>query len=278
MIFQWGLFMFLNKESHLLNCCVAAFLSLALSASAETITVGGVGSLTPLVQLLLIEYSKKNPGIDVIVISPPMGSTASIRALASGKVDVSLSARTVGANESAQVRPWLKTPLVLATSDGDKRGVTRAQIAEIYAGRRTNWANDRPIRIVMRGENESETAVLRTFSPEVDTAIAIALKRTDLPFAENDLDAIDLLSRIHGSFGSTNIGLIKASGARLVALPIDGVEPTTTAVGEGRYPWLRKFYLLTTRNPTPAVADFVNWLQSPSAMAIGHKFDYLPLK
>ncbi len=66
---------------------LACFLA-PLSAAADTITLGGVGSLTPIIQLLGTEYAKKNPGVDVVVIDPPMGSSGGLRALAAGKIDI----------------------------------------------------------------------------------------------------------------------------------------------------------------------------------------------
>lgn len=266
-----------NPFHRLVGCALTVTL-LTLNAWAETITVGGVGSLSPLIQTLAAEFSKTHPGVDVTVISPPMGSSASLRALAAGKLDISIVARPLGANESGQARPWLQTPLVLATWGGDTTGLSRAQVAEIYAGIRKTWANGKPIRLVLRGENESETVTLRTLSPEIDAAVGAALKRTGLPIAENDLDAIDTLSRIQGSFGTTNLGLMKASSARVKALSIDGVEPTAKTAAEGRYPLMRKFLLVTTHNPPPVVATFVSWLQSPAGLATGRRFDFLPLK
>ena len=247
-----------------------------LSATAETITLGGVGSMTPIVKLLGSEYAKKNSGIEVYVIDPPMGSSGGLRALAAGKIDIALSARTSKADEAGQAKPWLQTPLVLATSSKSK-GLTRAQVAEIYGGRKTTWDDNKPIRLILRGEQETETKVLRSLSPEVDAAVADALKRTGLPIAENDLDAVEALTRISGSLGTTNLGLVKVSGARLTVLALDGVQPSIKTVEDGSYRLIRQFYLVTT-NPSPSAAAFVAWLNSPAALSLARQQEYLPLK
>ena len=244
---------------------------------AETIAVGGVGSLTGLAKLLGAEYAKKNPVFAISVIEPPIGTKGAIRALAAGKIDLALSARPLTADEAGLAQPWLQTPLVMATLGGKSQGLSRRQIADIYAGRQGQWDDNKPIRLVLRGDQESETKVLRAISPEVDAAVTEALKRPGLPIAENDLDALEILGRIPGSLGTTNLGIIKVSASRLTALPIDGVVPTTQAMTEGRYPWRRQFYLITSTTTRPSVAAFVAWLNSAPAQALAARLDYMPI-
>lgn len=254
-------------------------LSLApAGAVAETITLGGVGSLTPVVKLLGIEYAKKNAGIEINVIHPPMGSSGGIRALAAGKVDVALSGRNTKPDEAGKSKPWLQTPMVLATMGGKSNGLSRSQVADIYGGRKTAWDDNKPIRLVLRGEQETETAVLRSMSPEVNAAVADALKRPGLPIAENDIDAVELLAKISGSLGSTTLGLVTASGTKLTALAIDGVMPSVKTAEDGSYTLVRQFYVVTSPTPSPATAAFVAWLGSPAALALARKHNYLPLK
>jgi phosphate transport system substrate-binding protein len=247
-------------------------------AVAETITLGGVGSLTPVVKLLGAEYAKKNPGIEITVIEPPMGSSGGIRALAAGKIEVALSGRSTKPDEAGKAKPWLQSPMVLATMGGKSNGLTRSQVADIYGGRKTTWDDNKPIRLVLRGEQETETAVLRSMSPEVNAAVADALKRPGLPIAENDIDAVELLAKISGSLGSTTLGLITATGAKLTPLAIDGVMPSAKTTEDGSYPLMRQFYMVTAPTPSPATAAFVAWLGSPAALALVRKQNYLPLK
>lgn len=242
---------------------------------AETVTVGGVGSLSPLFNILGKEYARKNPGVEIVVVHPPLGSSGGLRALAAGKVDIALVGRTLKPEEAGQAKPWLQTPLVLATSGGKTKGLSRAQLADIYAGRRTAWDDGKPIRLVLRGAHESETQSLRAMAPEIDVAVGEALKRPGLPVAENDIEAIEMLDRIYGALGTTTLGLIKAEGARLDLVPIDGVKPSVTALSNGSYPWRRLYYLVSRPTPPPTAAAFLAYLNSPAAWAIARKLDYV---
>lgn len=230
---------------------------LASQAVAETINLGGVGCITPLAKRLASEYVRLNPGIEVRVVEPPLGSSGGLRALAGGKVDIVLSGRAPKTNEI---------------------GLTRMQIADIFAGRKTVWDDQKPIRLVMRSEFESETVALRKLSPEIDAAVAKALKRSDLPIPENDLEALETLQKIPGSLGTSSLGLIKASPTKLTILRIDGIAPSVKTLESGRYPLARQFLLVTSPTPRPAVRALLAWLQSPAALAITRTFDYLPFK
>jgi phosphate transport system substrate-binding protein len=245
------------------------------SALAETITVGGVGSMTPLLKKLGEEYKKRNPSVDVVVMHPPIGTAGGIRALAGGKLDIALSGRNLKPGEVGQAYPWLQTPLILATNGGKTKGLTSKDIADIYAGRKTTWDGGAQVRVVMRGVAETETAALRSISPEVDVAVSEALKRTDLPIAENDLDAMEVLTRISGSIGTATLGLVKADHSRLTVLSIDGKVPSVKALESGAYPWKRDYFLVTTPAIKPAAVSFLNYLRSAPALKLAREFEYL---
>ena len=267
----------MSISRHLLHWLACATAVLSAPTFAEPITVGGVGSLTPIIKLLGAEYARKHPGFEINVIEPPMGSKGGLRALAAGKIDIAVSGRSTNPDETGVAKAWLQTPLVLATAGGKSKGLTVAQIADIYAGRKTGWDDNKPIRLVLRGDQETETKVLRGMAPAIDAAVTEALKRPGLPIAENDIEALEMLGKIPGSLGTTNLGLIKASTARVSALPIDGVPPSAKRMEDGSYPWRRQFYLVTPASPSPTLAAFVAWLNSPPAFALARKFDYLPI-
>ena len=254
-------------------------LMVASASAAEALRVGGVGSLTPLMQRLIADYAKRNPAIDIQLIHPPLGSSGAVRAIAAGKLDLALMGRELKPEESGIPQPWLKTPLVLATAGGKTRGLSRSDLADIYAGRRTTWDDGRPIRLVLRSLHESETTVLRTLSPGVDAAVTDALKRNTGTVAENDLEALAMLVSIPGSFGSTTLGLISSSGSAAQLLDyvaLDGIKPDPRKLEKQSYPWYRIYTLVTPVQPSLAAQAFTTYLQSPAALAIAREHAFLP--
>jgi len=260
------------------RCLYAAvcLLSLLISgaALAETITVGGVGSLSPLLGILGKAYSKNNPDVRIVVIHPPLGSSGGMRALAAGKVDIALVGRALKPEEAGHAKPWLQTPLVVATSGGKTKGLSRVQLADIYAGRKKTWDDGTSIRLVLRGAHESETQSLRSMSPAIDAAVSEALKRSDLPVAENDIEAVKMITQIYGSLGTTSLGLINTESVRLDLVPIDGIKPSIKALDDGSYPWRRIYHLVSRPTPTTATTAFLAYLNSPEALALVRTFEY----
>lgn len=256
-------------------------LALALSATtlrAEAVQVGGVGSLTPLLKQLAVEYKKSHPKVDVHVIDPPIGSTGGLRALAAGKIDVALSGRPLQEKESGDLRPWVHTALVLATSDAPEKGLDSAQLTRIYNGEVKTWSGGQPLRLILRGAFESETLMLRQLSPEMDAAVSAALKRRDAPVADNDLSALDLIGKISGSLGSTSLGLVLSTQSTVRLIPLNGKVPSVDTLATGGYPWTRPYYLVSRADTSPAVRDFVAYLMSESAFKLARKLGYLPFK
>ncbi len=260
-----------------LICLSQVFFTYAAIAR-ETLTIGGVGSLAPLVKLLIADYVSKHPDADVRLLHPPLGSTGGLRALAVGHLDVVLLGRELRAGESGELHPWVKTPLVLVSAGGKTQGLSRKELAEIFAGSRSVWDDGKPIRLVLRGAHESETRMLRSMSPDISVAVEEALRRNAGPVAENDLEAVSMMASIPGSLGSTSLGLITLEGLegkKLQCVAIDGQTPEGGKLAN--YPWFREYYLVTMTKPTQATRAFLDYLQSPVALAMARKYAYLPM-
>ncbi len=77
------------------------------SVRAETLTVGGTGSATPLVERFAQVYGGLKPDITVRVINPPTGSNGSIRAVLTGAIDLAVPGKPLSDAEKAQGgRDW----------------------------------------------------------------------------------------------------------------------------------------------------------------------------
>lgn len=258
-----------------------AFLILAAAfgvahATADTVSIGGVGAVTPLVKRLAADFSRANRAIAVAVIDPPIGSTGGLRALAAGKLDIALSGRPLNPGETGVVHSWVRTPLVLATSDGRLESSALETYAAIFSGARRTWDDGRPVRLVLRGAFESETLTLRSLSPAMREAIDAALARREAPVADNDLQALDLLVKVKGSLGSTSFGLASSHPDGLRMLPIQGRMPSLEGLASGHYPWHRSFQLVLGENPTEPARKFLAYLRSDRGYDTARKLGYLP--
>ena len=250
----------------------------ATGFAAETVRVGGVGSVTPLIQQLAADFEQRHPQITIQISPVPLGSSGSLRALAANKLDLALTGRLPKSTEGAPVvLPWIRTPLAFASKDGVRRkGFSLKEIADVYAGKLTTWEQGKPISLVLRAANESETQVLKSMSPDISTAVEQAMTRPGMAMAENDLDALEYLSRNPGSFGTVALGLVRSNKATLNVMAIDGIAPSAKNVANKTYPWFRSYWLIKNTAPTAATEQFVAYLQSPPARTLLERLEFLP--
>lgn len=251
-------------------------------ALADTVRISGVGLSAPLMQRLSVAYRKLQPGDTITVVLPPLGSDGALRALAAGELDLAVSGRPAKPEELVnigKVSELASTPFGFATRDGVRAaGLTRKDVADIYAGTLLTWDDGRPIRLIMRAERETDTKLVRALSLETNAAVDIAMKRKGLVVADNDLDMLRLLETVSGSFGPITTGLIQLQDSKLRQLPLDGVLPEARALAEGRYPLAKGLYLALQKAPNKGSARFVAFLQSAVAQDIITGAAFAPAK
>lgn len=267
------------------NCWRVAVLALALAGAAcrspaETIRVGGTGSATPLIQQLSELYRRSHPDIQITLIRPPLGSRGGMHAVAAGRLDLAISATPPDSDDAPKLAPplpWLTTPLVLAGRDVPPGfNLSRQQLADIYAGRMTQWPDGQPIRLVLRPGRDADSLLLRRLSPLLDAAVAQALRRNVLPIAQEDLDNLQLLERTPGSLGTVALGHLLVSASPLTPIAIDGIWPSSQSVRDGSYPLSRTLLLLTARNPGHATRAFVDFLRAAATARFVQRWEFRP--
>jgi phosphate transport system substrate-binding protein len=247
---------------------------------AETLTVGGTGSAAPLVEQFAQAYGRIKPGITVRLINPPMGSNGSIRAALAGAIDLAVPGKPLTDAEKAQGgQAWElgRTPFLVVTSkQPPPPGLTSEQLAAIYRGQITAWADGSPIRLVLRSPTESDTLILRKLAPMMDAAVDAALARPGLLVAANDLENADLLEKTPGSLGAANLGLLQSQNRPLHALPINGAAPTLAALSEGSYPYFKSLYVM--RGPTLSLTaqSFLEFVLSATGREVLDRAGYVP--
>jgi phosphate transport system substrate-binding protein len=271
---------YMNSQFRYVRMVVGCALLVALPAMAELIRVGGTGSASPLMQDLAAAYRKLQPNDEVSVMHPPPSSGGGVRMLVSGKLDLALSGRPLKPEEQAQVGLvflYAKTPLVIAGKTGTRKaGFSISEIADLYAGRLTRWDDGSLIRLILRSPTESDTLQLRNLSPLVDEALQLALMRPGMAYAENDLDAVELLTKTPSSVGTTTLGLLKMGNHSLQLYPLAGILPTVKNLAEGKYPLSKSIFIVSGRQPSESAKRFTAFLRTTQARDILRQTDYLP--
>lgn len=242
------------------------FLLASNGCIAQVIRIGGTGSAMPLIQKLADQFQNSHKNIQFDIMSPPLGSGGGIRALIGGRLDLSVCSKLPAKDEQeslAQPLLWLRTPFVFAALEA-KSGLNLdlQQLADLYSLKARLWPDGRPVRLVMRSLNESDSVMVRLLSPNLDASIKHTLEIKSAPVAENDLDNLQLLERLPGSFGTASLGLLLVTNSPLRPMKLNGVEPSIENVQAGRYPLSKTLILITAKKPSEATSEFIRFLSS----------------
>ena len=250
-----------------------------LAAVADTLRVGGTGSALGTMRILADAYRASRPDTQIVVV-PALGSSGSIKAVAAGVLDIGLSGRPLNPAErehNLAEQEVARTPLVLASRRAHA-GFTLNDIARIYDGTLQTWPDGSPLRQILRPETDSETALLRALSPEINRAMTIAHARPGVHVAITDQDSADAIERIPGAVGPSTLALILSEQRTIKALPLNGVAPSVAALVRGSYPYFKPLYLITPQNPSGPARAFIAFIQSRQGARILSDNGYLPLQ
>lgn len=238
--------------------------------AGNTIRIGGTGGALGAMQQLSAAFKKTLPDVNVVVL-PSLGSGGGIKALLSGTIDIALSSRPLKDSERGQGAveiEYAKTPFVLATSNKNSMsGFTMAQVVDIYEGKIKTWPNGSLIRLVLRPEGESDTALLKNMSGAMKQAVENALSRKGMILAVTDQDSADAMENIKGALGTSTLSQIISEKRALKALSLDGVKPSAKNIANGTYPHFKTFSMVVVQKPSGLSKQFIDFVRSET----GHK-------
>ncbi len=266
----------MSRKSNPHSCLTASVLAAAIAlgpgfACAETIRISGTGGAITTIQLLGEAYRQTRPGIRFAIL-PSMGSSGAIKAVLAGRLDIGLSGRTLTDEERAQGavnKGYAITPFVFAVNRSVKTGgLTLAEVADIYAGKRDRWENRSRIRLVLRPRSDSDTPILKRMSPAMSEAVESALRRDGMIIGMTDQEAADLIQKIPGAFGATTLSLVVSEKRPVRVLALDGIVPSVRAIADKSYPYSKKLYFITRKNPPIEIRRFIEFVRSPAGAAI----------
>ncbi len=264
------------------KCLLSALLLFSCQVQAESLLVGGTGSAEPILNLLFAEFAKQEPTIQTRVIHPALGSGGGVNAVMANKIDLAVVSREAKPEEKAKIGRqfvWCKTPFVMVSNGGQRpNGYTADELAKVYQGSLSTWDDGKPIRLILRDINDSDSAVLKKMSPAMEAAVKAANQRPGMVFGSDDLETLDIETRTFGSLGPSNLGVLHNTGSRLQVLSLNGVTPSLANLQNGTYPWHKILVVMLPLKASPAAEKFARFLQSEKVAAILSSRQYLPIK
>lgn len=266
-----------SRQRTLAGLCLLV-MTLTTPALAETVRLGGTGSATGTMQRLGQAYQKLDPSFRLEIV-PNLGSTGGVKALRSGATQLAAISRPLKAEEASaglQAVEYGRTPFVLATAKAGIQALSLSEVAEMYAGRRSQWADGTPVRLVLRPASDGDTATLAAFSNEIGAALAQANRREGMVIGRTDQETVDAIERMPGAVGTTSLALLLSEQRRASPLAIDGVEPSLANLASGRYKHAKTMALVLRPDATPATRKFVAFITSEAGLKLLADLGHLP--
>ena len=222
---------------------------------AATLTVAGSTSVQPFAEKLAEHYMAAHPGLAINVQGG--GSTAGVRAAETGAAQIGMSSRHLKDSEEAlhQITIALDGIAIIVNAANPVAGLTRAQVAAIFAGEVSRWSSvggtDSPIHFVTREEGSGTRGAFEEM---------VMGKREIAPRAlvQDSNGAVrEIVASDPNALGYISLGLVDR---RVRALAVDGVLPTHDAIVGKRYAVVRPFLFLTREEPAGAARAFIEYV------------------
>lgn len=250
-------------------------------AAEARLRVGGTGMALATMQALARSFAEGHPNIEVEVL-PSLGTSGGLAAVAAGAIDLALSARPLNDKERAQglrEAQYARTPIAFVTHEQTSAAdIAWPEIARILHGELTVWSDGSPIRIVRREPSDADWNLLRRHSPDLDSAVQVALRRPGLLTVGTDQQNAEALQSLRGSFGMMSVGQLQAERLRLKPFALGGIAPNVEGIASGRYPLSRHLSIAWSGEPRLPLAQFIDFVRQPAGRAILLRLGHQPFE
>lgn len=246
---------------------VACNLLPAPASARETIKVGGSGAAYPLFSALASAYRESTPNVEIQLTSPPLGSSAGIRALAASRLDVAISGRVLQPTDPTGLTgvELGRSPLAFVVNGPTGQDkLSHQDLIEIFLGQRKYWPNGSRLKLVLRPESDVESKLVSTLSPEIARALSDARKRPGMAIAMNDLENAEMLSQTPGALGTITLCQMNLQKLGLQDVATEAAVPPNSA----SHSLSRPFVVIMKQDARPAVRHFAEFLSSATAKQI----------
>jgi len=258
----------MKTMKHVLLLAVLFSIALAspLSAAGKSIVLDGSTTVGPLAKSFAAYFTRKH-GVKVTVSESGSGNGA--KSLINRSCDIATMSRAMKAQELAAARNKGVNPLghtvaldgiAMVVHPGNPvRNLKKAQIADIYKGRITNWnqVGGPNARIVVI-QRESNSGTQEAFKDLVMGKTAQISKTAETQASNGAVK--NRVSSTRSAIGFLGLGFVDRS---VKPVAVNGVLPSPVTVRSGTYPVSRPLYIYTNGQPAGMLKKFIDLSKTP---------------
>ena len=206
-----------------------------------TISLAGSTSMEKLCEAMSESFMEKYPGITVTV--EYTGSGAGLESLASGSVDIGNSSRHLkdeelsgGAVENVVAIDGIA---IIEDKENTVADISAEDLAKIYTGEISNWSE-------LGGKDEAIVVIGREAGSGTRDAFEELLEVADNCAYAQELDSTGaVLAKVASTPGAIGYVSLDVVDDSVIAISIDGTEPTEEKILAGNYLLSRPFVMAT---------------------------------
>ncbi len=251
----------------------------AADADKPRLVLTGASTVAPLALEIGKRFEQLKRRVRVDVQSG--GSSRGVNDVRAGLSDIGLVSRALKPEEQADLKAHtlaMDGVTVIVHKSNPVQTLSREQMIGIYTGQIQNWqavgGPDQPITVVNKAEGRSTLELFTGYYGLKNSDI-----RARVVIGDNQ-QGIKTVAGNRGAIGYVSIGAAEfeaEQGAPLKLLPLNGVEATTEAVRNGRFPLARPLNLVTRGEATGLPKAFIEFATSPQVFDLVKALYFVPL-
>lgn len=248
---------------------------------SNLLRLAGSGSNLPLTRALAEAFVARRPWQRVRV-HESIGSGGGVRATSERAIEIGLISRPLRDSEAKlglEAYPYARVAVVLAANSSvPVRGVTRAELLDLYAGRRTHWSDGSPVVLLKREPGDSSHLAVYDVVPEFEAVDAEAWMANRGRKLFHDRAMQEALISTPGAVGLFDQGLATIQDLPIVVLEFEGLRPNEDAVRSGAYPIFKDLaFVVVSDDADPLAFEFMSFVFSAEGQRVIRDSGYVPL-
>ena len=259
-------------------------LSAATMARAAPIVMDGSTTVLPFGQAAVEQFMKENAGVKFSVSGTGTGN--GFKSLADGSAQIANASRFIKDSEikSCMDKNVYPVPFAVALDcivpivhkDNPVKGLSHAQLKDIYSGKVTNWKEvggaDAPIVVVGRDTSSGTYGTWQEMIMDKGEKTRVTPKAQ---VASSSGAMLSSVSKNKNAIGYEGMGYVNKT---VKGLQVDGVSATAATARSGKYPLSRYLYMFTNGWPKGEVLDFIMYMQSDAGQKIVNGTGFVSLR
>ncbi len=262
--------------------CVDVTYAQAQGKAKNKIVIDGSTTVGPVAKAFAEYYMKQNPGVNITVSESGSGNGA--KSLVNGTCDVASMSRFMKEEEFKTAIEKGVTPVchtvavdgiaVVVHPSNPVKGLTVAQVRDIYTGKVTNWNQvGGPNAKIVVISRDSSSGTYESFETLVMNKEKMA---GSVEYVGSSGAIRQRVQSTQGAIGYVGIGFTDRT---VKTLEIDKIMPTKATVASGRYPIARPLFLFTNGYPAMGshLYNFINLYLSKKGQEMIEAIGFVPL-